>query len=139
MFTGDNILGHGTAAVEHLSTWIRTLRTMQSHNCVKGYPAHGVVIADLKGKIAGELAGKLRREQRALEALQQARTVDSGGGKGKVTVKELVTAVHGDHLDATVRQMALEPFMDEILRKLAEDNVVGFQVRSGVKRWFALV
>lgn len=139
MFTGDNILGHGTAAVEHLNTWIATLRQMQSHNCVQGYPAHGAVIADLKAKIAGELAGKLRRERQALKALQQAKRVDSGGAKGRFTVKELVTAVYGDHMDVGVRQMALEPFMDEILRKLAEDNAVGFQVIGGVKRWFALV
>lgn len=139
MFTGDNILGHGTAAVEHLNTWITTLRTMQSHDCVKGYPAHGIVIEDLKGKIAGELAGKLRRERQALEALQQARTITSTGAQGRLTVQELVTAVYGGNLDATVRQMALEPFMDEVLRKLAEDNVVGFQMRLGVKRWFALV
>jgi glyoxylase-like metal-dependent hydrolase (beta-lactamase superfamily II) len=139
MFTGDNILGHGTAAVEHLNTWIATLRQMQSHNCVKGYPAHGAVIANLKAKIAGELAGKLRRERQALEALQQAKRVDRGSAKGRLTVKELVTAVYGDHMDVGVRQMALEPFMDEILRKLAEDNAVGFQVIGGVKRWFALV
>lgn len=47
MFTGDAVLGHGTAAVEHLRTWMDTLRTMQSHNCVKGYPTHGIVIEDL--------------------------------------------------------------------------------------------
>lgn len=118
---------------------------MQSHNCVKGYPAHGAVIADLKAKIAGELAGKLRREQQALEALRQAlealrqaKRVDSGGAKGRLTVKELVTAVYGDNMDIGVRQMALEPFMDEVLRKLAEDHAVGFQMRGGVKRWFAL-
>lgn len=139
MFTGDNILGHGTVAVEHLSSWMETLRVMESHNCVKGYPAHGVVIEDLKAKINTELAGKLRREQQALTALQQANRSILSGGKSKLTVKDLVTAVYGAQMDAGVRELALEPFMDEVLRKLAEDGKVGFDMRGGVKKWFAVV
>ncbi|KAK7995714.1 hypothetical protein PG990_014487 [Apiospora arundinis] len=138
MFTGDNILGHGTAAVEHLSTWMETMRLMQSHNCVKGFPAHGIVIEDLKAKINGELAGKLRREQQALQALQKANSSKIGGGKSKLTVKELVTAVYGGQMATGVRELALEPFMDEVLRKLAEDGKVGFDMRGGVKKWFAV-
>ncbi|KAK6858833.1 hypothetical protein PG995_004686 [Apiospora arundinis] len=134
MFTGDNILGHGTAAVEHLSTWMETMRLMQSHNCVKGFPAHGIVIEDLKAKINGELAGKLRREQQALQALQKANSSKIGGGKSKLTVKELVTAVYGGQMATGVRELALEPFMDEVLRKLAEDGKVGFDMRGGVKK-----
>lgn len=34
--------------------------------------------------------------------------------------------------------MVLEPFMEEMIRKLAEDGKVAFQVRRGVKTWFAL-
>ncbi|KAK3382226.1 putative metallo-beta-lactamase domain protein [Lasiosphaeria ovina] len=138
MFTGDNVLGHGTAAVEHLNTWMGTLRLMQSHGCVTGYPAHGAVIADLKGKIAGELASKLRRERQALQALQRAKDRGGSGAAGRMTVKDLVTAVYGDSMDSGVREMALEPFMDEVLRKLAEDGMVGFDMRGGVKRWFSV-
>ncbi|RBR18740.1 uncharacterized protein FIESC28_05881 [Fusarium coffeatum] len=47
MFTGDNILGHGTSAVEDLATYMRTLNTMKSQHCRIGYPAHGEVIPDL--------------------------------------------------------------------------------------------
>jgi glyoxylase-like metal-dependent hydrolase (beta-lactamase superfamily II) len=137
MFTGDNVLGHGTAAVEHLSQWMSTLRQMQTHGCTKGYPAHGAVIEDLKAKIEGELAGKLRRERQALQALRAAKKND-GRGKGRVTIKELVTIVYGDSMDIGVREMALEPFMDEVVRKLAEDGMVGFEMRGGVKRWFAV-
>lgn len=137
MFTGDNVLGHGTAAVEHLNTWMGTLRQMQSHHCVKGYPAHGAVITDLKAKITGELAGKERRERQALQALQNTKGTASGG-RNKLTVKEIVTVVYGDKMDKGVAELALEPFMDEVLRKLAEDELVGFEVRCGIKRWFAV-
>jgi len=62
MFTGDNVLGHGTSAVEHLGTWMNTLQTMNSHGCDKGYPAHGMVIEDLRTKITGQLTQNHLRE-----------------------------------------------------------------------------
>jgi glyoxylase-like metal-dependent hydrolase (beta-lactamase superfamily II) len=140
MFTGDNVLGHGTAAVELLSTWMSSLRTMQSHHCTIGYPAHGEVIADLPAKISGELAQKERRERQVLQTLNRVKgqEMSAGRGKGSVTVKQLVTAMHGNGIDEQVREMALEPFMDEVLRKLAEDGKVAFEVRGGTKRWFAV-
>ncbi|KAJ5816542.1 hypothetical protein N7447_008775 [Penicillium robsamsonii] len=146
MFTGDNILGHGTSAVEHLRTWMETLRKMQAQDCRQGYPAHGIVIADLRAKIAGELAQKLRRERQVLKALVQTKRDErgtgqgqgQGRGKGSVTVQQLVAAIYGEGVEAGLRELALEPFMDEVLRKLAEDGIVAFEVRKGVKKWFAL-
>ena len=140
MFTGDNVLGHGTAAVELLGTWMSSLRVMQSHSCAIGYPAHGEVINDLPGKISGELAQKARRERQVLQTLDRIKDKEKslGHGKGSVTVKQLVTAMHGNELDEQVREMALEPFMDEVLRKLAEDGKVAFEVRGGVKKWFSV-
>lgn len=137
MFTGDNVLGHGTAAVEQLSTWMESLRVMQSHNCQVGYPAHGAVISNLPGKINGELTSKTRRETRVLQALTQFKK-GAGRGKGSVTVRQLVMAMHGDELDDQVRQMAVEPFTDEVLRKLAGDGKAAFEVRGGEKKWFAI-
>lgn len=141
MFTGDNVLGHGTAAVEHLSTWMETLRLMQSHQCKTGFPAHGVVIADLPGKINGELAQKVRRERRVCKTLEQIKQEERAAGgpgrKGSVTVKQLVATMHGN-LDEGIRQKALEPFTEEVLRKLAEDGNVGFEMRAGVKKWFTV-
>ncbi|KAK0729559.1 beta-lactamase-like protein [Lasiosphaeris hirsuta] len=132
MFTGDNVLGHGTAAVEHLGTWMQSLRTMKSHGCTVGYPAHGVVVPNLSQKIDQELACKVRRERQVLQALRGA------GQGGRITVEELVTKVYGENLDEGIRGQALEPFMDEVLRKLAEDGRVGFQVRGGLKKWFSV-
>ena len=141
MFTGDNILGHGSSAVEDLGIYMSTLRTMQSHNCAVGYPAHGVVISNLPAKISGELAQKLRRERQVLLALNDMKDKKKSmgqGGVGSATVKELVTTIHGNDLDEEMREMALEPFMDEVLRKLAEDGKVAFEVRAGEKKWFGV-
>ncbi|CAG8897951.1 unnamed protein product [Penicillium egyptiacum] len=138
MFTGDNVLGHGTSAVEQLGLYMETLRKLQSQGCKTGYPAHGAVIPDLNGRIATELAQKARRENQCLTALGRIRKEGSAGQLVSVTVSELINVIHGPRLDEEVRKMALEPFMEEVLRKLAEDGKVAFRVRKGVKTWFAL-
>lgn len=141
MFTGDNILGHGTSAVEELSIYMSSLRKMQAQNCAIGYPAHGVVITNLPAKITGELAQKVKRERQILQTLTDIkhREVSMGRrkiGTGSVTVKQLVTAMYGEKINEQVREKALEPFMDEALRKLAEDGRVAFELRGGEKKWF---
>lgn len=140
MFTGDNVLGHGTAAVEILPTWMESLRIMRNHNCAIGYPAHGEVISDLPSKITTELGSKERRERQALQALRRIKREEqsAGSGKGSVTVRQLVTAIYGDTLDEQVRQMAVEPFTDEVLRKLAGDGKVAFEIKGGQKKWFTI-
>lgn len=137
MFTGDNVLGHGTTAVEQLSTWMDSLRVMQSHNCAIGYPAHGKVIPNLPRKIQIELISKKKREDVVLEALTKVKK-SAGRGKGSVTVKELVSIMHGDELDEQVRALAIEPFTEEVLRKLTEDGKVAFEMRGGSRKWFGI-
>lgn len=141
MFTGDNILGHGSSAVEELSIYMSSLHKMQAKNCATGYPAHGIVITDLQAKIASELAQKLRRERQVLQTLGEIRRQEMSTGRrkiGSVTVKELVMTMYGDSIDHQVREQALEPFMDEVVRKLAADGKVAFEIRGGEKRWFGL-
>lgn len=141
MFTGDNVLGHGTSAVEELGVYMETLQRLKSHHCAIGYPAHGDIITNLPAKIAGELAQKMRREKQVLMTLDRLNKDSRRAGraqKASVTVKELVVLVHGGGIDEDVRTMALEPFLDEVLRKLAEDGKVAFEMRGGIKRWFGV-
>ncbi|KAM5483949.1 hypothetical protein MaudMau93_006145 [Microsporum audouinii] len=138
MFTGDNVLGHGTSAVEQLGLYMETLRKLQSQACSRGYPAHGAVIPDLNGKVTMELVQKTRREKQCLAALGRVRRTASTGQEASVTVSELVDAMHGTQIHEEVRRLALEPFVDEVLRKLAGDGKVAFRVTKGTKRWFAL-
>jgi glyoxylase-like metal-dependent hydrolase (beta-lactamase superfamily II) len=141
MFTGDNVLGHGSSAVEELSIYMSSLRKMQAQNCTTGYPAHGIMITDLQAKIASELAQKLRRERQVLQTLGEIKRQEMSTGRrkiGSVTVKELVTTMYGESINSQVREQALEPFMDEVVRKLAADGKVAFEIREGEKRWFGL-
>ncbi|KAI0403080.1 beta-lactamase-like protein [Xylaria palmicola] len=139
MFTGDNVLGHGTSAVEQLGTWMESLRIMRSHNNQIGYPAHGAVIANLSAKISAELSSKTKRETQVLRSLiKNGAYAGAGRRKTSFTVKQLVSLMHGNELDEQVRVMAVEPFMDEVLRKLAEDGMVAFQIRGGERKWYSL-
>jgi len=75
MFTGDNVLGHGTAVFEDLATYLKSLHLM-SENIEKGvraYPAHGAVIEEGKDKIEFYIKHRLQRENEALQVLRTGR------------------------------------------------------------------
>lgn len=134
MFTGDNILGHGTSAVEDLGVFMASLEKMKDQKCKTGHSAHGATITDLPAKISGELNQKLRRERQILQTLSAVYC----RGEKPVTVPKLVEEMYGKSLDAETRSLALEPFKAEVLRKLAGDGKVAFQMRGGKKQWYAL-
>nr|ANM86382.1 putative metallo-beta-lactamase [Cladonia uncialis subsp. uncialis]AUW31255.1 putative metallo-beta-lactamase [Cladonia uncialis subsp. uncialis] len=139
MFTGDNILGNDVSSgVEDLGVDMNTLTVMQKHDCVLGYPAHGVVVADLRAKIAQVIGQKVRREQKLLRKMQALWVAATNGGKrsgiGSATVEELVIATYGEGVGTVTREQILELFTDEILRKLAGDGKVGFEVVGREKR-----
>jgi hypothetical protein len=133
MFTGDNVLGHGTSAVGDLGIFINSLEKMNDQGCATGYSAHGCTIEDLPTKIRGELASKQGREWQVLWVLQSVRDKDKS-----ITISSLVGRMYGDGLDEQTRTLALEPFMDEVLRKLAGDGKAAFEERGGVKKCFSL-
>lgn len=134
MFTGDNVLGHGTSAVEDLGIFMSSLQVMLAQKCTIGYSAHGVTITNLPAKIEGELGAKFRRERQVLQALGQVRK----RGEKSATVKEIVTEIYGESVDESTRTLALEPFIDEVLRKLAGDSKVAFEMRGGKKKWYSV-
>lgn len=134
MFTGDNVLGHGTSAVEDLGTFMASLEKMAAQNCHIGYSAHGTTITKLPAKISAELDNKWRREKQVMKALGRVRS----RGEKSVTVQDLVTEIYGESLDEDTRTLALEPFIDEVLRKLADDCKVAFEMRGGKKKWFSV-
>ncbi|KAJ9605945.1 hypothetical protein H2200_009794 [Cladophialophora chaetospira] len=134
MFTGDNILGHGTSAVEDLGIFMATLQKMYEQKCVTGHSAHGLPISDLPNKLAGELQGKLRRERQVMNALGRFRS----RGARSVTIKDLVSEIYGYTIHEETRTLALEPFIDEVLRKLAVDGKVAFERRGSLKKWYSV-
>ncbi|KAK4496176.1 hypothetical protein PRZ48_012156 [Zasmidium cellare] len=134
MFTGDTILGHGTSAVEDLGQYMSSLQKMAKQRCTIAYPAHGVVVKDLHGKIGSELTCKWRREKQVLGSLSKLHKQ----GEKTVFLQDLVMEIYGEAVDESTRKLALTPFIDEVLRKLAGDGQVAFSVRGGRKRWYAV-
>lgn len=132
------------SAVEELGTWMDSLRVMDDCDCEVGYPAHGAEIPNLHAKIESELVQKERREKQILSKLNSIKRKEQANGAtgrrlGSVTVKELVLAMHGEQVDKEVREMALEPFVDEVLRKMLKDGKVAFERRKGAERkWFVV-
>lgn len=135
MFTGDNILGHGTSAVEDLGIFMDSLGKMLSADSKIGYSAHSATIMDLPAKITQELAAKRRRERQVMMVLNRIRQTERS-----VTVKDLVTKMYGNELNKETRELAVEPFTEEVLKKLAGDGLVAFEKRgAGPRKWFSLV
>lgn len=135
LFTGDNVLGHGYSVVEDLGTYIESLHTMEDQQCQIGYPAHGERIEDLPAKMTEYLRHKEMRVRQVYTALLQHSSHGQGGGKGGMAAADIVRILYGKVPD-DVSEMALEPFLNQVLWKLAEDRKVGF--RPGKTRiWFA--
>lgn len=134
MFTGDNILGHGSSALEDLGIFQQSLQKMYDEQCEKGYSAHGVTIQDLSDKIMREMEQKWRRERQVLDALRKSRNK----GAKNVTLEQIVGEIYGSALDKQTRSLTLEPIIDEVLRKLAGDGSVAFANRGGKRRWYAI-
>ena len=142
LFTGDNVLGHGYSVLEDLGTYMKSLDYMYAQQCASGYPAHGEKISNLPKKISEYIRHKRTREQQIYAALagSRAKVVRAGlKGKGSLTIRELVQLLHGE-VPADIYEMALEPLTSEILKKLAEDRKVGFELVGGGngtgRRWF---
>lgn len=69
MFTGDNILGHGTAVFEDLAEYMRSLDKMKDAFKGRAYPGHGAVIEDGPAKVREYIAHRKEREEQVLKVL----------------------------------------------------------------------
>ena len=70
MFTGDNVLGQGTAVFEDLLTYIKSLEKMKAMFHGRAYPGHGPVIPDGPATIADYIQHRQQREDQVLAVLK---------------------------------------------------------------------
>lgn len=105
VFTGDNVLGHGTAVFESLAEYLTSLSMMieKGGENGKAYPGHGDVIGDRNAKIEEYIRHRRQREREVLSALVEEDGKDGkeekqgkGDGKGK-TAMEVVKVVYKDY------------------------------------------
>lgn len=98
MFTGDNVLGHGTAVFEDLSAYMDSLQRMQHQFSGRAYPGHGPAIEDGKSKIQYYIKHRKEREEQILKVLSQKQPDGSQDWKSmdivKVIYKDVPESLH---------------------------------------------
>ncbi|KAK0713801.1 metallo-beta-lactamase superfamily protein [Lasiosphaeria miniovina] len=92
LFTGDNVLGQGTAVFEDLGVYMDSLEKMMGLFKGRAYPGHGPVISDGPGKIAEYIQHRKQREEQVVQTL---RTENPAGGYAW-TPMELVKVIYSD-------------------------------------------
>lgn len=133
MFTGDNVLGHGTAVFEDLATYLSSLEKMRGVFRGRAYPGHGAVIEDGPSKIVEYVRHRKMREDQVVQVLRSAKSSPgvavSGGEPDEWTSMEIVKIIYKDvpeslHLPANggiVQILAKLEGED----KVAEDSATG--------------
>ncbi|KAK3301521.1 beta-lactamase-like protein [Chaetomium fimeti] len=161
LFTGDNVLGHGTSVFEDLAAYVASLERMrrlydgdgreaggqqqQQQQQATAYPGHGAVVLDGPGKIAEYIRHRGQREEQVVQTLRSAlgngevAAAEEGSGKGTGnwsggdgwTVMELVRSIYRD-VPETLHPAAAGG-VAQILQKLQKEGRV-VEVDDG-ERW----
>ncbi|KAK3941178.1 putative metallo-beta-lactamase domain protein [Diplogelasinospora grovesii] len=131
MFTGDNVLGQGTAVFEDLATYLGSLEKMRSLCKGRAYPGHGPVLADGPGKIAEYIRHRQQREEQVIHTLRPKNSAFGAVSKKKGwTPMELVKVIYQD-VPENLHQAAAGGVV-QILRKLQDEGKVAVE---GGDRW----
>ena len=158
IFTGDAVLGHGTAVFEDLALYMRSLEKMknavediemgerasgggggdeqveQEKRKVLAFPGHGAVIPDARAKIEEYIRHRAMREKEILDVLAGTSAGQGGrvGSERKAwTPMEIVKVVYKD-VPESLHEAACQGVL-QVLRKLEGEGKVE-QVDEGV-RW----
>lgn len=75
LFTGDSIVGQGTAVFENLSTYISSLQKQLRLNPKTIFPAHGPIVRDAKEKIEEYIKHRQQREDEIVKVFEDAGNV----------------------------------------------------------------
>ncbi|KAK0611148.1 metallo-beta-lactamase superfamily protein [Immersiella caudata] len=96
MFTGDNVLGQGTAVFEDLATYLESLEKMKKLFKGRAYPGHGPVLDDGPGKIAEYIRHRQQREEQVIQTMRGGNTGSETGDEDSWTPMELVKVIYRD-------------------------------------------
>ena len=119
MFTGDNVLGHGTAVFEDLAAYMDSLERMQSQFSGRAYPAHGAVIEDGKAKIKEYIAHRKEREEQVLNVMRSESPKEDGEGWRSMSIVKIIYKAYPEHLHGPA-----EGSVVQVLKKMEGDGRV---------------
>lgn len=136
MFTGDNVLGHGTAVFEDLAMYLDSLDKMRAVFRGRAYPGHGAVIDDGPSKILEYIRHRKMREDQVVQILKSAKSSPgvavSGGEPDAWTAMEIVKIIYKD-VPENLHLPAMGGVM-QILVKLEGEDKVSEDSDSGTYR-----
>ena len=119
MFTGDNVLGHGTAVFEDLAAYMDSLNRMQHQFAGRAYPAHGAVIEDGKAKIKEYIAHRKEREDQILAVLKGEPPESDGEGWRSMSIVKIIYKDYPEHLHKPAEGSVIQ-----VLKKMEKDGRV---------------
>lgn len=122
MFTGDNVLGLGTAVFEDLSEYLSSLEKMKGLFSGCAYPGHGPPLADGPAKITEYIRHRRQREEQVVQTLRSKRAEVEASESNTWTPMELVKVIYSD-VPATLHPAAAGG-VTQILHKLQEEGKV---------------
>lgn len=122
MFTGDNVLGQGTAVFEDYATYMKSLDGMSTQFKGRAYPGHGPVIEDGSGKVLEYIKHRKMREKQVLDVLAQER-------EGGWTSMEIVKVIYKDYPENL--WAPAEKGILQILEKLQKEGKVVHNEQKG--------
>ncbi|KAH8653318.1 metallo-beta-lactamase domain-containing protein [Xylariales sp. PMI_506] len=127
LFTGDNVLGHGTAVFEDLGAYIRSLEKMGTLASGCGYPGHGSTLENVRATILDYISHRQEREKQVLQTLSLTEKADGtpsgvNGTVGAWTPMELVKIIYRAYPENL--HLPAAGGVVQILRKLEEEGKV---------------
>ena len=126
MFTGDNVLGQGTAVFEDLSAYMDSLQKMQHEFSGRAYPGHGPVIEDGKAKIQEYIRHRQEREGQIVDVLGRE-TEEGKNGWQSMDLVRVIYKGYPENLHAPAERGVLQ-VLDKLKKegKVHEDNGAWF-------------
>ncbi len=122
MFTGDNVLGQGTAVFEDLGAYLTSLEKMRHLFRGRAYPGHGPVLSDGPAKIAEYIRHRKQREDQVIQTLRPKKAGFVGAQAEAWTPMELVKVIYQDVPEGL--HMAAASGVGQILKKLEKEGKV---------------
>jgi len=129
LFTGDNVLGHGSTFAANLTEYMHSLQLMAafasnepSHEPLRLYPSHGPMVTDGVRWISAYKSHREVREQKVVEVLR--------GASWPMSVEDIVREMYPKFVSEEAKGQAFDNVI-KVLRMLLDRGTAACHVPSG--------
>lgn len=141
LFSGDNVLGHGTVLFEDLTQYMKSLLFMrdlvdqklaepQTHQ-VTIYPGHGNYVTDSRARIASYISRRQARELEIVSVLNSHH--EQNGYDASLSIHDLARAIYRDLSAASLKPAKTGVYL-HLLKLRDEDKVVSV-LANNERQW----